>query len=131
MVRAMAGSDRITSLPPDGLTEGDSTPGLVRGVAFSTSRATLIRAQAEGGVASGWHHHGDREVHGHVLRGRVRFEFGPGGRESADVEEGGYFHVPRGVVHRDVNPTDTPQDLIITFVGEGPLVVNLDGPDPT
>jgi hypothetical protein len=71
----------------------------------------LTRVRAEGRVVSGWHHHGDREVHGHVLRGRVRFEFGPGGRETTDVEEGGYFHVPRGVVHRDVNPTDTPQDL--------------------
>ena len=62
MVPPMADLDRITSLPPDGLTEADSTPGLVREVAFFTSRAMLIRVQAEGGVASGWHHHGDREA---------------------------------------------------------------------
>jgi quercetin dioxygenase-like cupin family protein len=126
-----ARNDHITSLPPDGLTEGDATPGLTREVAFSTDRAIFVRAHCEGGVSSGWHDHGSREVHGHVMRGRVRFEYGPGGREHTEVEQGGYFHVPAGVIHRDVNPTDTPQDLIIAFVGEGPLVVNRDGPDPS
>jgi hypothetical protein len=29
-----------------------------------------------------------------------------------------------------VNPGNTPQELIIAFVGEGPLVVDLEGPDP-
>jgi len=90
----------------------------------------LIRVGAEGRISSGWHHHGDREVLGHVLSGRVRFEFGPGGGDSTEVEEGGYFHVPAGLVHRDVNPADDPQDLVIAFVGTGALVVNVDGPDP-
>ena len=44
------------------------------------------------------------------------------------MEEGGFFHVPVGLVHRDVNPLDEPQEFVIAFVGEGPLVVNLDGP---
>jgi uncharacterized RmlC-like cupin family protein len=69
-------------------------------------------------------------VLGYLVRGRARFEFGPGGRESTDVEEGGYFHVPSGLVHRDVNPTDGPQEMVLAFVGEGPLVVDLDGPEP-
>jgi uncharacterized RmlC-like cupin family protein len=90
----------------------------------------LVRARAEGGVASGWHHHGDRDVLGHVVRGRARFEFGPGGRESTDVETGGFFHVPAGLIHRDVNPSDEPQELILSFVGTGPLVVNAEGPEP-
>ncbi len=125
-----ARGSRITSLPPDGLTEGDPTPGLVREVAFSTERAIFLRARCESGVSSGWHDHGTREVHGHVVRGRVRFEYGPGGKDSTEVEEGGFFHIPAGVVHRDVNPTDVAQELVIAFVGEGPLVVNRDGPDP-
>jgi uncharacterized RmlC-like cupin family protein len=69
-------------------------------------------------------------VLGYVVRGRLRFEFGPGGAESTEVEEGGFFHVPVGLVHRDVNPLDEPQEFVIAFVGEGPLVVNLDGPQP-
>lgn len=124
----MASTERISAVPPDGLRSGASTPGVVREVAVEAGGATLMRARAEGGTASGWHHHGDHHVLGHVVRGRARFEFGPGGADSTDVEEGGFFHVPAGLVHRDVNPLDQPQEIVLTIVGEGPLVINLDGP---
>lgn len=120
----------ISAVAPDALTAGDATPGIVREVAFETDRALSIRARVEPGNMTGWHHHGDREVLGHVIRGRARFEFGPGGRSSTDVEQGGFFHIPAGLVHRDVNPEDVPQELILSFVGTGPLVVNLDRPEP-
>ncbi len=125
----MALDDTISAVSHDALTAADPTPGLVREVAFATDRALLTRVHGEPRIVSGWHHHGQREVLGYVLRGRVRFEFGPGGRSTTDVEEGGFFHVPVGCVHRDVNPEDVAQELIISFVGEGPLVVNLGGPD--
>ncbi len=124
----MPETDRVSAVACDELNAGAPTPGVVREIAFDTSRATLMRARAEGGAASGWHHHGDRDVLGYVVRGRARFEFGPGGAESTEVEEGGFFHVPAGLVHRDVNPSDEPQEIILSVVGEGPLVVNLDGP---
>ncbi len=111
------------------LTESDPTPGILREVAFSTDRVLLVRARAEGRVASGWHHHGDREVLGYLVKGRARFEFGPGGSQHSEVEEGGFFHVPVGLVHRDVNPTDEPQEFVLAFVGQGPLVVNVEGPE--
>src|SRR5439155_2745508 len=97
-------------------------------IAFDLAGATMMRARAEPRAVSGWHHHGDRDVLGHVVRGRARFEFGPGGRESTEVAEGGFFHVPAGLVHRDVNPLDEPQEIVLTVVGEGPLVVNVEGP---
>jgi uncharacterized RmlC-like cupin family protein len=121
--------DRISSIAPGDRAPGDTTPGLRREVAFETERGILVRVEAEGGVSSGWHHHGDREVLGHVVGGQARFEFGPDGREHTDVVEGGFFHIPAGVVHRDVNPLDEPQEMVISFVGTGPLVVNVDGPD--
>jgi uncharacterized RmlC-like cupin family protein len=126
----VAADDRVSVVAPDGLSAGAATPGVVREVAFDTDRATLMRARAEGGSATGWHHHGDRDVLGYVVRGRARFEFGPGGSESTEVEEGGFFHVPAGLVHRDVNPSDQPQEIVLSVVGEGPLVVNVDGPPP-
>ena len=124
----MTEADRVVAVSADGLNAGAPTPGVLREIAFDTSRATLMRARADGGAASGWHHHGDREVLGYVVRGRARFEFGPGGAESVEVEEGGFFHVPAGLVHRDVNPSDDIQEIVLSVVGEGPLVVNLDGP---
>jgi uncharacterized RmlC-like cupin family protein len=130
MDRPLVEAERVSAVAPDALTEAPGYPGVVREVSFATEPAFHVRARAEGGVATGWHHHGDREVLGYLVRGRARFEFGPGGRESTDVEEGGYFHVPSGLVHRDVNPTDGPQEMVLAFVGEGPLVVDLDGPEP-
>jgi uncharacterized RmlC-like cupin family protein len=124
----VAVTGRVSAVPADGLEAGAPTPGVLREIAFETGRATLMRARAEGGAASGWHHHGDRDVLGYVVRGRARFEFGVDGLESTEVEEGGFFHVPAGLVHRDVNPSDEPQEIILSVVGEGPLVVNLDGP---
>src|SRR4029453_6260496 len=97
----VSSADRVSSVAAHGLTQGDSTPGIVREVAFATDRALQVRGRVNGGVVSGWHHHGDREVLGHVVRGRLRFEFGPGGAESTEVEEGGFFHVPVGFVNRD------------------------------
>jgi quercetin dioxygenase-like cupin family protein len=124
----VAAGGRVSAVSPDGLSTAAPTPGVLREIAFDTARATLMRARADAGAVSGWHHHGDRDVLGHVVRGRARFEFGPGGTESTEVGEGGFFHVPAGLIHRDVNPLDEPQEIILTVVGEGPLVVNLDGP---
>lgn len=119
----------VTAVAADEVRPVEGTPGIERFLALESERAMLIRTRGGPRIESGWHHHGRREVFGHVLRGRVRFEFGPGGGSNTYVEEGGYFHIPVGLVHRDVNPDDAPQDLVIAFVGEGPLVVNLDGPD--
>jgi uncharacterized RmlC-like cupin family protein len=123
--------DAVAVVSPDGLGPGAVTPGVTRELALETEAATVMRARAEAGARSGWHHHGDRDVFGYVVEGRARFEFGPGGEASADVEAGGFFHVPAGLVHRDINPTDGPQEIIMTVVGSGPLVVNVSGPDAT
>jgi uncharacterized RmlC-like cupin family protein len=126
----MTDTRRISAVDADSLRAGASTPGVLREVAFETQGGTLMRARAEVRAASGWHHHGDRDVLGYVVRGSARFEFGLGGADSVQVGEGGFFHVPARLVHRDVNPLDGPQEIILTIVGEGPLVVNVDGPPP-
>jgi quercetin dioxygenase-like cupin family protein len=124
----MPANERVSAVARNDLEVAAPTPGVVREVAFDIPGATLMRARAEPRAASGWHHHGDRDVLGHVVRGRARFEFGPAGGESTEVEEGGFFHVPAGLIHRDVNPLDEPQEIILAVVGEGALVVNVDGP---
>lgn len=125
----MGASEGIVAVAPDELAQASGYERIVREVACTTDRAMQVRARAEGGAATGWHHHGDREVFGYLVRGRARFEFGPGGRTSTEVEQGGFFHVPAGLVHRDVNPTAEPQEFVLVFVGAGPLVVDVDGPE--
>lgn len=125
----MAASPRVVAIGPGGLAAGASTPGVRRETAFDLAGATLMRARAEAHAASGWHHHGARDVLGYVVQGAARFEFGPDGTDSTDVAAGGFFHVPAGLVHRDVNPLDEPQEIVLAVVGAGPLVVNVDGPE--
>ena len=127
----MTSSERVIAVDAARLTAAAATPGVIREIAFDIAGATVMRARAEPLASSGWHHHGTRHVLGYVVRGRARFEFGPGGDQSTEVVEGGFFHVPAGLVHRDVNPLDEPQEIVLNVVGEGPLVVNVDGPVPT
>lgn len=123
-------SRRVSALPADQLTPSAPTPGVLREIAFETGNATLMRARAEPNAMTGWHHHGNRDVLGFVVRGAARFEFGPDGQDAIQVQAGGFFHVPAGLIHRDVNPLDAAQEIILTVVGDGPLVVNVVGPDP-
>jgi uncharacterized RmlC-like cupin family protein len=104
-------SDRISAVAPGALRAGAPTSGVLRELAFETRRATLMRARAEPRAVSGWHHHGEHDVLGFVVSGAARFEFGPGGSEAVDVGDGGFFHVPAGLVHRDVNPLDVVQEM--------------------
>ena len=71
-----------------------------------------MRARAAPNTVSGWHHHGDRQVLGHVVRGRARFELF-GGRESTEVEQGGFFHVPAGLFTGTSTPLDELQEIIL------------------
>jgi uncharacterized RmlC-like cupin family protein len=119
---------RVSAVSGDRLRAGATTPGIQRETAFDVNGATLMRARGEPRAASGWHHHGEREVLGFVVRGAARFEFGPGGTESTEIPEGGFFHVPAGLIHRDVNPLNEAQEIVIAVVGDGPLVINVQGP---
>jgi uncharacterized RmlC-like cupin family protein len=123
-------SKRIVALGRDGLTAAPGYPGITREVAFQSDRALQVRVRGGGLAATGWHYHGEREVFGYLVKGRARFEFGPGGGESVEVGAGGFFRVPAGLVHRDVNPIDEEQEFVLVFAGAGPLVVDVEGPDP-
>lgn len=120
----------IETKTPDELEETDGTPGIDRKVAFQTDNNVMVQARAAGGAESGWHHHGDRHVYGYLIEGTAVMEAGPGGRERYELEAGDFIHTQPRTVHRDVNPSEDEQLWILNFVGSGPLVENVDGPDP-
>ena len=65
-----------------------------------------------------------------VLTGALRMEFGPGGSNTVDAGPGDLVYVPKGVVHRESDPSDEPADLIVVRSGRGDSTFNVDGPDP-
>ena len=121
---------RIRRLHKNALSEAPPSPGISRHLAFRGEGFMVVRSRVDPGVVSGWHHHGDYDIYGYVVRGTARFEDGPGGRDATSVERGDFFHVPARTVHRDINPSETEAQEVILFLrGSGPMVVNVDGPE--
>ena len=111
------------------LKEGHSTPGITRKAAFQGENAIVSQTHLAPSAVSGWHHHGTRRLYGYMVSGRLRLEYGSGGTEAVEVAPGDFFHIPPYLVHRDLNP-DKGRDLVVVniLVGEGPAVVNVEGP---
>lgn len=104
------------------------TSGMVREEAVSTDTLWTGIAKTSPGMISGWHHHGEWETVAYVLMGACKLEYGPGGRDVAVAEPGDYLYIGKGVIHRESNPSDGEQALVIVRFGGGPVVINVDGP---
>ena len=97
---------KIRALHKDALSEAPGSPGITRHLAFR----------------------GEDFL---VVSGSLRVEYGPGGRDATSVGPGDFVHIPAGTVHRDVTPSGSEgQEVILFLRGSGPMVVNVEGPDP-
>ncbi|HSL97823.1 MAG TPA: cupin domain-containing protein [Candidatus Deferrimicrobiaceae bacterium] len=105
------------------------TPGMVRRELYDDGSVWIGRVQTEPGISSGWHYHGDRTTYIFVLEGRIRIDFGPGGRESVEGGPGDLIINPARMVHRETTPSEAVDGVVIR-IGSGPQNVNVEGPDP-
>ncbi len=126
----MSDPDEVTCVHPADRRLADPTPGKAREQAITVDGlwSGLVRTQP--GVTSGWHHHGDHDSSVYVIDGAVRIAFGPGGAQAVDAGPGDFLHIPKRVVHREVNSGSTTSQEVITRSGTGPLTINVDGPAP-
>ena len=124
----MSDQDDVTSIPPAARQVADPTPGKIREQAIAVEGLWSGLVRTEPGVSSGGHHHGDHDTSVYVLEGDVRIEFGPGGARSVSAGPGDFVHIPKHVVHREVNAGSTPSQEVITRSGTGPVTVNVDAP---
>jgi uncharacterized RmlC-like cupin family protein len=120
--------DQILVVTPAGRKAGPSTPGMDRQQAFMTGGMWSGIVRTETGMMSGWHHHGEYETVIYVLSGSLRMEFGPHGSATVEAGPGDFVSVPKGVVHRESNPSAQPADLIVVRAGRGESTINVDGP---
>lgn len=119
---------------PDAAGEDDLVPtaplaNLTRLAPFPDAPVQQVRGHADGRVESEWHHHGDNDVFGYVIDGEGYVEWGTEAEERKLVGTGQFFHVPAGVVHRDVNPSDDEQDYLLWLAGSEPRTVGADAPE--
>jgi uncharacterized RmlC-like cupin family protein len=108
--------------------ETNQTPGMEREQAVQTPGMWAGIARTAAGTFSGWHHHGAHESVIHVLRGRVRLEYGPGGHTALEAAPGETLYVAPGEVHREGNPGEEQSEIVVVRGGQGDLVVNVPGP---
>ena len=110
------------------VAEADATSGMVREQAVADEGVWVGLVRTTPNRRSGWHHHGDYDTYFYVQSARMRMEFGVGGEKTIEAEPGDFVHVPKGVIHREVNPADEEGAIILVRVGSGPPVVNVEGP---
>lgn len=120
-IRVVSAGDRVVA-------DADATTGMIREQAVADGSVWVGLVKTASQRPSGWHHHGDYDTYIYVQSGEIRFEFGPGGGESVEARPGDFVHVPKGVIHREVNPAEQRGSVVLFRVGSGPPVVNVDGP---
>lgn len=122
--------ETITITRKGKLKPSPGTQGIIREIAVEGEDAILFHSIVKCGVITGWHHHGKRSLYGYVIAGKGRFEFGPDGKNFAEVSSGDYFHVPAGLIHREVNTSDVAEyETVYVSTGSGPMTINVEGPE--
>jgi len=109
---------------------GPPTPGMERRRLLEHEDRWIGWVRTEPGVASGWHHHGDRDTYVFLISGSIEIEYGPGGRERITPSAGDVGYIPLRTVHREITGTDGPGEAFVIRIGAGPQNVNVEGPDP-
>ena len=107
-----------------------ATPGMERRELFDRDGRWAGWIRTDAGVAGGWHHHGDHDSYIYVLRGALRIDYGPGGRERVEATAGDFIFNPAGIVHRETTSPEGDVEAFVVRVGDGPQLVNVEAPDP-
>ena len=111
------------------VSDADATSGIVREQAISDEGLWGGFVRVAPDRPSGWHHHGDYDTYIYLISGSVRMEFGPGGSNVIEAGPGDFVHVPKELIHREVNFGDEEGGVVLFRVGSGPPVVNVEGPE--
>ncbi|WP_172798375.1 cupin domain-containing protein [Mycobacterium sp. GA-1285] len=107
----------------------EQSSGMQRGQAFHHEGVWAGFSAFPGGASTGWHHHGDYATYGYITEGKMTVEFGKGGAEVVEVEEGDFVYIPARMVHRESLSAAGGAGVVIRVGGDGPTVYNVDGPD--
>jgi uncharacterized RmlC-like cupin family protein len=111
------------------LAPGPVTAGMDRRELLDDGDRWVGWVRTEPGLAGGWHTHGDRDSYVYMLRGEMRIDFGPGGREHVIGRAGDLIFNPARMVHRETTGPGEAAEGLVVRVGPGPLTVNVEGPD--
>ena len=123
-------NNKVAVFKPDpGAALPSGSAPIQRQELIASSNTWVGVAYTKAGLASAWHHHSENDTYGYVISGRLRIEFGPGGKEAVEIGPGEVFHVPSKIVHREVTGDAGPAAIFVVRSGTGNPVVNVDEPE--
>lgn len=113
------------------LKEGPITPGQNRRKALEVGELWVGECHVTAlDQPSQWHHHNDFDSVMYLLSGRIRVDYGEGGKKSFELRAGDYAYFPRRAIHR-AQILEGGDDVHYVFVriGKGETLENVDGPE--
>ena len=122
--------DSVRVIRGGAIPAGPTSQGMTRQVTEVDERVSVLEARNAPQTMSSWHHHGEHTIYVYVVRGQMRIDWGPGGRERVDVASGDFYVMSPNTIHREGNPGTEDQWIVAFGLGSGPTVVNVDGPEP-
>lgn len=124
----------VTIIPPDARFCGTAqTSGMVReaGISEQTTGSTGLwmgHGTNPPGAESGVHHHGKTESGIYILKGRLRFRWGPNLEHAAEANPGDFVFVPPFEIHLEENLSDEPAEFLLARNSAEAVVVNVADP---
>lgn len=112
---------------PDDAVAAPPTSGMERRTMFEEAGSWAGWIRTDAGVAGGWHHHGGHDSYIFILRGSLSIDYGPAGGSSIRASAGDFVFNPAHVVHRETTSPEGEVEAFVVRVGDGPLVVNVEG----
>lgn len=112
------------------LQEGPPAAGMTRKQVPVGKNVIVVEARNQPNSFSGWHHHGERTACVYVLKGKLRIEYGPDGKESVEADAGDFYVIQPNTIHREGNPGSEEQIIIGFKLGLGQADFNVEKPEP-
>src|SRR5262249_2541447 len=84
--------------------------------------------QLEPGAATSWQHHGQYAMTLESWRVRFVSSSGSMGAQFIEACPGDIIHVPAGAIHRELNTANALANTVLTRVGQGQAMDEVDGP---
>lgn len=115
----------------DEIEEGPITPGQNRRKALEAGDLWVGECHVTAlDQPSQWHHHKDFDSVMYMLSGRIRVDYGVGGKKSFELGAGDYAYFPRRAIHRcQILEGGDNVHYVFVRVGKGETLENVDAPE--
>lgn len=118
-VRIVTAADLVENVPTPGMERREAVAGTTR----------IIAVRTRPGLVSGCHHMAATRPTDTSWPDAFDSRADRAARRSSRPGSGDFFIVPPDTIHRESNPSAEEQVIVGFRIGDGPTVINVDGPE--